>query len=184
MKNYLVINCMLTNCLQNNSLLTNKLLINFSFLTFCLNTNCFNCCLLIFFLFSRFTIETHKDPSNLPPIIITIANNEVDFIIRISDRGGGIPHHQLNLVTQYNFTTANSKTTTDSRLDGGLFGNIMTDSSARSSPMHGFGFGLPTSRAYAEYLGGSLTLESMQGIGTDVYLRLRHIDGKHESFRI
>lgn len=60
----------------------------------------------------------------------------------------------------------------------------MQDSSARSSPMHGFGFGLPTSRAYAEYLGGSLTLESMQGIGTDVYLRLRHIDGKHESFRI
>lgn len=47
-----------------------------------------------------------------------------------------------------------------------------------------FGFGLPTSRAYAEYLGGSLTVETMQGIGTDVYLRLRHIDGKFESFRI
>lgn len=47
-----------------------------------------------------------------------------------------------------------------------------------------FGFGLPTSRAYAEYLGGSLQLQSMQGIGTDVYLRLRHIDGREESFRI
>lgn len=50
--------------------------------------------------------------------------------------------------------------------------------------MHGFGFGLPTSRAYAEYLGGSLQLQSLQGIGTDVYLRLRHIDGREESFRI
>ena len=47
-----------------------------------------------------------------------------------------------------------------------------------------YGFGLPACRAYAVYLGGSLTLESMQGIGTDVFLRLRQIDGKKESFRI
>ena len=47
-----------------------------------------------------------------------------------------------------------------------------------------YGFGLPTAKAYAEYLGGQLTLETMQGIGTDVYLRLAHIDGKTESFRI
>lgn len=52
------------------------------------------------------------------------------------------------------------------------------------SPVCRFGFGLPTSRAYAEYLGGSLAIQSMQGIGTDVYLRLRHIDGKGESFRV
>ncbi len=32
------------------------------------------------------------------------------------------------------------------------------------------------SRAYAEYLGGSLTLKSMPGYGTDVYLKLQHID--------
>lgn len=51
-------------------------------------------------------------------------------------------------------------------------------------PFSRFGFGLPTSRAYAEYLGGSLSIQSMQGIGTDVYLRLRHIDGKGESFRV
>ncbi|XP_043535277.1 3-methyl-2-oxobutanoate dehydrogenase [lipoamide] kinase, mitochondrial-like [Chiloscyllium plagiosum] len=47
-----------------------------------------------------------------------------------------------------------------------------------------FGFGLPTSRAYAEYLSGSLVIQSLQGIGTDIYLRLRHIDGKEEAFRI
>lgn len=47
-----------------------------------------------------------------------------------------------------------------------------------------YGFGLPACKAYTEYLGGRLTLETMQGIGTDVYIRLRHIDGKMESFRI
>lgn len=29
-----------------------------------------------------------------------------DFIIKISDRGGGIPHDLLDRVTDYNFTTA------------------------------------------------------------------------------
>ena len=53
-----------------------------------------------------------------------------------------------------------------------------------SGPMYGFGFGLPTARAYARYLGGSLTLKSLQGIGTDVYLRLKHIDGRNGGFRI
>ena len=47
-----------------------------------------------------------------------------------------------------------------------------------------YGFGLPTSRAYAEYLGGSLTLQSMQGLGTDVYLRLKHFNSKQAPFRI
>ncbi|CAM2115012.1 unnamed protein product [Caretta caretta] len=99
----------------------------------------------------RATMESHLDtPYNVPDIVITIANNDIDLIIRISDRGGGIPHEHLE----------------------------------KSGPMHGFGFGLPTSRAYAEYLGGSLCIQSLQGIGTDVYLRLKHIDGKEESFRI
>ncbi|KAG8173935.1 hypothetical protein JTE90_002395 [Oedothorax gibbosus] len=132
----------------------------------------------------RATVESHLDASeeSLPPVTITIANNDVDFIIRISDRGCGIPHQVLPHIMEYHFTTANLST--DPRLDGGLFGNIMSEPTETSGPMHGFGFGLPTSRAYAEYLGGSLTLETMQGIGTDIYLRLRHIDGKFESFRI
>lgn len=105
----------------------------------------------------------------------------MDFIIRISDRGGGIAHDLVDLVTQYHFTTANGS---DPRFDRGILENIMRDSSMTASPMHGFGFGLPTSRAYAKYLNGKLTIESMQGMGTDIYLRLRHIDGKDESFRI
>lgn len=92
-----------------------------------------------------------------------------------------MPHDMVKKITQYHFSTA-GETDTDDRLNGGLLGNIMTE--PRSTPMYGFGFGLPTARAYAEYLGGTLQFVSMQGIGTDVYLRLKHIDGKHESFRI
>lgn len=54
----------------------------------------------------------------------------------------------------------------------------------RLSPMFGFGFGLPTSKAYAAYLGGSLEMQTMRGMGTDIYLTLRHIDSDRGSFRI
>ena len=102
---------------------------------------------------------------------------------RISDRGSGIPHYVMPKIMQYNFSTAESSL--DSRSENQLFLNMMEQSnSSTSGPMHGYGFGLPTSRAYAEYLGGSITIQSLQGIGTDVYLRLKHIDSKSESFRI
>ncbi|KAM4632179.1 branched-chain alpha-ketoacid dehydrogenase kinase [Discoglossus pictus] len=132
----------------------------------------------------RATMESHIDtPYNVPDISITIANNDIDLIIRISDRGGGIPHDHLERVMDYHFTTAETSTQ-DPRINP-IFGNMVDMvNSGQSGPMHGFGFGLPTSRAYAEYLGGSLCIQSLQGIGTDVYLRLKHIDGKEESFRI
>ncbi|CAB1448201.1 unnamed protein product [Pleuronectes platessa] len=131
----------------------------------------------------RSTMESHLDtPYNVPDVVITIANNDIDFVIRISDRGGGIPHNILDKVMDYHFSTA-EESAQDPRMSNNLFNNI-TNSGNQSSPMHGFGFGLPTSQAYAEYLGGSLTIQSMQGIGTDIYLRLRHIDGKGESFRV
>uniref|UniRef100_A0A9J8A3Z9 Protein-serine/threonine kinase n=3 Tax=Cyprinus carpio TaxID=7962 RepID=A0A9J8A3Z9_CYPCA len=130
----------------------------------------------------RATMESHLDtPYNVPDVVVTIANNDTDFVIRTSDRGGGIPHSILDQVMDYHFSTA-EQSAQDPRMSN-LFNNI-TNSGPQSGPMHGFGFGLPTSRAYAEYLGGSLTIQSMQGIGTDVYLRLRHIDGKGESFRV
>ncbi|KAH0514919.1 [3-methyl-2-oxobutanoate dehydrogenase [lipoamide]] kinase, mitochondrial [Microtus ochrogaster] len=131
----------------------------------------------------RATMESHLDtPYNVPDVVITIANNDIDLIIRISDRGGGIAHKDLDRVMDYHFTTAEASTQ-DPRISP-LFGHLDMHSGGQSGPMHGFGFGLPTSRAYAEYLGGSLQLQSLQGIGTDVYLRLRHIDGREESFRI
>ncbi|CAG0884418.1 unnamed protein product [Darwinula stevensoni] len=135
---------------------------------------------------ARATIEYHGDvlPEDMPPITITIANNDVDFIIRISDRGGGIPHGNVNTVMHYNFSTATDEENMDDH-HGGFSGMVEAANSAQTAgPMYGFGFGLPTSRAYAEYLGGGLHLQSMQGIGTDVYLRLRHVDGKFDSFRI
>jgi len=44
-----------------------------------------------------------------------------------------------------------------------------------TSPMAGLGFGLPVSRLYAKYFGGDVEIQSMEGYGCDVYIRLDHI---------
>jgi pyruvate dehydrogenase kinase 2/3/4 len=40
------------------------------------------------------------------------------------------------------------------------------------APLAGLGYGLPLSRVYCQYWGGSLNLMSMEGLGTDVYIHL------------
>ncbi|KAK8745703.1 hypothetical protein OTU49_000332 [Cherax quadricarinatus] len=136
----------------------------------------------------RATIENHSEYEviQLPPIHITIASNDIDFIIRISDRGGGIPHHLKVRASDYNFTTANHSSDFGAEQQEGVFSNMMeaVNPNPAGGPMYGFGFGLPTSRAYAEYMGGSLEIQTMQGIGTDVYLRMKHINSSGASFRI
>ncbi|BFZ18616.1 hypothetical protein BsWGS_21655 [Bradybaena similaris] len=132
----------------------------------------------------RASMESHIQGTNIPDISVTIANNDHHFVFRISDRGGGIPAKIIHQVFDYNFTTSGSLL--DDRVDRGIFGQMMDTDNTGPAPgkMHGYGFGLPTSHAYAKYLGGLLTLETLEGIGTDVYLRLSHIDGRSESFRI
>ena len=51
----------------------------------------------------RSTIEAHPGTKgkNLPPIYVTVANNPIDFIIKISDRGGGIPHDRYEKVAHF-----------------------------------------------------------------------------------
>jgi len=135
----------------------------------------------------RATLENHMHDSHVPDVAVTIANNDEDFIIRISDRGGGISHELEDKVFEYHFTTADDHVNpeTDHADDRGLFNTLLEGANrGPSGPMYGYGFGLPTARAYAKYLGGSLTLKSLQGIGTDVYLRLKHIDGRNGGFRI
>lgn len=107
-------------------------------------------------------------------------------ISRISDRGGGVPHHIIKKIWDYNFTTE-GVTQDSNNANRGLFAEFVDPRSAGGaipSRMHGYGFGLPMSRAYAEFLGGTITMETMQGRGTEVYLRLRHIEDNYESFRI
>jgi len=61
----------------------------------------------------------------------------------------------------YTFSTA--ELSTENEMETDLFSNMMAAAnSTTTGPMYGYGFGLPTSRAYAEYLGGNLSIQSLQ----------------------
>jgi len=98
------------------------------------------------------------------------------FFCRISDRGGGIPENHVEEIFRYSESSSPSED--EERFEqGGIFDSFVSAANVTATGGHisGDGFGLPSSRAYAEFLGGSLTLVPMVGLGTDVYLKISHI---------
>jgi signal transduction histidine kinase len=53
--------------------------------------------------------------------------------------------------------------------------NTIAATGGHLSSIAGLGYGLPLSRAYAEYFGGSIAVQSLWGWGTDVYLTLQGV---------
>lgn len=102
----------------------------------------------------RATME--KDCS---PIEIVISG-EKDVMIKISDKGKGIPYSDLNKIWFYSFTT---------KEDNYYNGNNVNPEIV---PMAGFGLGLPVSRSIIKFLGGDLKIMSIENYGTDVYISL------------
>lgn len=96
-------------------------------------------------------LEHHQGKPTLPDILVTVCHNEKEAIIRISDFGGGIPPNVEENMFEYGPSPSKQR--------GG----------------EALGYGLPMSRLYAEYFGGSLQVMSMHGLGTDVYLRLHNL---------
>ena len=103
-------------------------------------------------------------------------------IFRISDKGGGISDEVLKEVFHYSFTTFKKKSAHQNSVLQDYTHNV--NSSETIGSMAGYGFGLPTSRVYAEFLGGSVQLQTLHGYGTDVYVKLKRFDGDQESFHL
>ncbi|KAF8892665.1 hypothetical protein BD779DRAFT_1661335 [Infundibulicybe gibba] len=131
-----------------------------------------------------------------------IPNSEYSYLsIRIRDHGGGVSPTNMARIFSYAFTTAGRGAEyTDMVDDGGgpyaaqhiggsaavgsggtgeanLFGEI-TGKGLQTGigTIAGLGYGLPMSKLYAKYFGGSLDLLSLEGWGSDVFLKLRCLD--------
>ena len=103
--------------------------------------------------------------------------------IRIRDRGGGIAPEHLPHIWRYSFTTFRDDLPASAAPPA--YGtdalNVISSSGGDTSTIAGLGYGLPLSRAYAEYFGGGIKLESLWGWGTDVYLTLKGLRGIEKS---
>ncbi|KAI4152970.1 MAG: hypothetical protein LQ340_002595 [Diploschistes diacapsis] len=101
--------------------------------------------------------------------------------IRIRDRGGGVAPEHLPHIWRYSFTTFRGDLPASTGSAAPTYGtdalNVISSSSDDTGTIAGLGYGLPLSRAYAEYFGGGIQLESLWGWGTDVYLTLRGLRG-------
>lgn len=100
--------------------------------------------------------------------------------IRIRDRGGGISPQNYNKLWEYGFTTFNEDEMNDKLFGGDGSGgmnalDVISSGAGGGSTLAGLGYGLPLGRAYAEYFGGGIAVQSLWGWGTDVYLSLRGV---------
>ncbi|PHH71255.1 hypothetical protein CDD82_6662 [Ophiocordyceps australis] len=109
----------------------------------------------------------------------SLYDNAPGVTIRIRDRGGGIPPDVLPHIWSYSFTTFTQDdslcfpaASASAPIDGL---GVISSAGAGGSSIAGLGYGLPLSRAYAEYFGGGITVQSLYGWGTDVYLRLKGV---------
>jgi signal transduction histidine kinase len=96
--------------------------------------------------------------------------------IRIRDRGGGISPEVLPNIWSYSFTTFSDEDELPGQTHGG--GNmdalnLISSAGGEGSSIAGLGYGLPLGRAYAEYFGGGIAVQSLYGWGCDVYLKLK-----------
>ncbi|KAI9363432.1 branched-chain alpha-ketoacid dehydrogenase [Zopfochytrium polystomum] len=107
-----------------------------------------------------------------PRIQITIAQGSEDVTVRIRDQGGGISPEDLPRVFEYSFTTVPKMELEEE--DSNIFSTQarLNMQAGIGGPIAGLGFGLPMSRIYARYFGGSLDLRSVSGHGLDVFLRV------------
>ena len=116
-------------------------------------------------------IESGATNEKIPPIKIVIVKGAEDVTIKIADRGGGIPRSQMVEIFQFAHSTSD-KNEIENEKDFGV--DEMTGAAIR-------GFGLPLARIYARYLGGELTLKSLEGYGLDAYLHLPRLGDNCEN---
>lgn len=119
---------------------------------FSLNLHLFN--------FFRYLDESKGEKAQIPPIRVVVVKGKEDVTIKIADRGGGIPRSKHSSIWKFAHSTAGED---ESDSDFGV--DEATGTKIR-------GFGLALARIYARYLGGEVTLKSMEGYGLDAYLHL------------
>eukprot|EP00439_Symbiodinium_sp_Y106_P016350 s5048_g2.t1 len=93
------------------------------------------------------------------PVTVTVGSNQQQVVIKISDRGGGISEVSAEKLWSYSWSR---------RLSG--FVKPLTQLASFDDPLEGLkqqrlGMGLPLCRLYTKYMGGSLQLMSVPGVG-------------------
>ncbi|KAF7301683.1 Protein-serine/threonine kinase [Mycena indigotica] len=136
----------------------------------------------------------HRGAPGLPPIRATVSSGANDVGVRISDQGGGLAtvktpsdlfsfshlrnaarldDSHIDALRSVSSSPLGMRATVDEQVGRWKQDLIDPDPEVQAGVGHTkIGIGLPMSNIFATYFGGSLELVTMNGWGTDVYLRL------------
>lgn len=119
----------------------------------------------------RHPLQNGKSEASLPKVTVELQKGDVSVIIKISDQGGGLSKQMQQEVWRYGWTTVSDDdfVTLDPSTWPGQ------DSYKQRKELAGYGFGLPLTRLHAQYFGGDVFMQVLQGHGTDMYLLLNHL---------
>ncbi|KAJ3013365.1 UNVERIFIED_CONTAM: hypothetical protein HDU68_000723 [Siphonaria sp. JEL0065] len=149
---------------------------------------------------SSSTLTTTTTTKKLPPILVTVGSSRSDITFRVSDQGGGFAHSQMQNLWSYthasrhvflhnlqNMPKLAGKVEEIRHTTESTAGTDLSSSSATAvwgavrasgrpfeleeNSLH-LGLGLPMSRVYANYWGGTIGVHSMHGFGTDAYVKI------------
>lgn len=127
------------------------------------------------------------------PVIVSISTKTDNVLVRISDRGGGVENPEA-LEQMWSFAkplSHLSRPINTETLSGHGFFNLVFPSEDLGSNVSiptdvrntKLGLGLAIARLYAEYWNGALDLQSIEGFGCDVLLRLSRFGTNRENLR-
>lgn len=131
----------------------------------------------------RATVEAHMKKNDMgivtcvdmPPVsvLISLRNHTEHACICISDEGHGMTQQALAMAMAYSYTSVSKPALSledGEDDDNGTGGKKVVET---TSPLAGYGYGLPMSRIYAESFGGDLVLQTMEGYGTRAYYYIK-----------
>eukprot|EP01064_Diplonema_japonicum_P025639 TRINITY_DN37052_c0_g1_i1.p1 TRINITY_DN37052_c0_g1~~TRINITY_DN37052_c0_g1_i1.p1 ORF type:complete len:413 (+),score=68.11 TRINITY_DN37052_c0_g1_i1:53-1291(+) len=130
----------------------------------------------------RATTMFHKNtaPEKLPKVVMRICHGN-EITLTIHDKGGGVPTKIADNIWAYGFTTVNeNKPSSVNAYFPGMQGDSLDiEAMQGDKALAGWGFGLPLSRCYVEYLGGTVQINNMPGYGCDTILTLPKLDSEN-----
>ncbi|KAF9580472.1 hypothetical protein BGW38_002877 [Lunasporangiospora selenospora] len=133
----------------------------------------------------RATAEFHGlDKPSYPDILVKLSTTpEGNLSIVIKDHGGGLPQRQITKPFDYMFTTASNTVCLDfPSIISAIESKPQTSATGENLPLCGFGFGLATSKLYAQLFGGDLELQSTPGYGTEAHIQMSRLEDQIEQF--
>ncbi|EXX70592.1 uncharacterized protein OCT59_016603 [Rhizophagus irregularis] len=119
--------------------------------------------------------------SQYPPILVTICSSPTDIYFRISDQGGGISDDIYSNIWSFASSTSSNKKFKNFIQVPQMAATVQEYEQLIISPTLNLGIGLPMSKVYVEYWGGGINLFTMDGYGTDAYVKISRLGNKEEN---